>query len=96
MRHTTRVFAVVAGLNQTPVQTIALTAVDPYTVTFNTIVDGKITGTGKRIVANDGKTMTIETKGTNAQGQPTSTMLRAVTVGAGNGLVDVSGTGSHE
>ena len=63
-----------AGLNQATVQTIALTAVDPYTVTFNTMVDGKIVGTGKRTIAKDGKTMTIETKGTNAQGQPTRTM----------------------
>lgn len=62
-----------AGLNQTTVQTIALIAVDPYTVTFTTKNDGKTTGTGKRVVAKDGKTMTIETKGTNAQGQPTST-----------------------
>ena len=63
-----------AGLNQTSAQTIALTAVDPYTVEFTTRVDGKITGTGKRVVAKDGKSMTIETKGTNAQGQPTNNM----------------------
>lgn len=63
-----------AGLNQTTVQTIALKAVDAYTVEFSTMVDGKVTGTGKRVVAKDGKSMTIETKGTNAQGQPTSTM----------------------
>ena len=31
-----------AGLNQTTVQSLALTAVDAYTVTFNTIVDGKV------------------------------------------------------
>ena len=63
-----------AGLNQTTVQTISLTAVDAYTVNFTQFADGKVTGTGKRVVAKDGKTMTIETKGTNAQGQPTSTM----------------------
>jgi hypothetical protein len=56
------------------VQTIALTAVDPYTVEFTQRADGKITSTGKRVVSKDGKSMTIETKGTNAQGQPTSTM----------------------
>ncbi len=61
-----------AGLNQANVQTIALTAVDPYTVTFTTYVDGKAVSTGKRTVDKDGKTMIIETKGTNAQGQPTS------------------------
>ena len=63
-----------AGLNQTTVQTISLTAVDAYTVDFTQFADGKMTGTGKRVVAKDGKSMTIETKGTNAQGQPTSTM----------------------
>lgn len=64
-----------AGLNQTTVQTIALTAVDAYTVTFSTYVDGKAVGTGKRTVNKDGRTMIIETKGTNAQGQPTSTYV---------------------
>lgn len=64
-----------AGLNQTTVQTIALVAVDPYTVTFTQYVDGKAVSTGKRTVNKDGKTMIIETKGTNAQGQPTSTSV---------------------
>ena len=64
-----------AGLNQTNVQTISLVAVDPYTVTFTQYVDGKSVSTGKRTVNKDGKTMTIETTGTNAQGQPTSTSV---------------------
>ncbi len=65
----------VAGLNQTVVATIALTIVDPYTVTFNQYVDGKQVASGKRTVSKDGKTMMIETKGTNAQGQPTSSSV---------------------
>lgn len=64
-----------AGLNQTVVATIALTIVDPYTVDFMTYVNGKQVGTGKRTINKDGKTMIIETKGTNAQGQPTMTSV---------------------
>ena len=64
-----------AGRNQTTVQTIVLTIVDPYTVNFTTYNDGKATGTGKRTINKDGKTMIIETKGTNAQGQPTSSYV---------------------
>jgi hypothetical protein len=62
----------VAGANQPGAATIALTAVDPWTVNFTQRLDGKVTGTGTRTVSKDGKTMTIVTKGTNAQGQPTS------------------------
>ncbi len=62
----------VAGLNQTGSATNSLVAVDPYTVTFTQKTDGKITGTGRRVVSKDGKTMTITTTGTNAQGQATS------------------------
>ena len=53
--------------------TIAFKAVDAYTVTFTQKTsDGKMVGTGTRTVSKDGKTMTIATKGTNQQGQPTS------------------------
>jgi hypothetical protein len=62
----------VAGLNQPGAATISLVYVDPYTVTFTQYADGKAIGTGKRTVSKDGKTMTIETKGTNPQGQPVS------------------------
>jgi hypothetical protein len=63
------------GLNQTTFNTIALTAVDPFTVDFTTYVDGKPTGLkGHRTLSKDGKTMTIEQKGTNAQGQATSSV----------------------
>ena len=54
--------------------TIAITGVDAYTVTFTQRVAGKEVGTGKRVVSKDGKTMTISTTGTNAQGQKTSSM----------------------
>jgi hypothetical protein len=63
----------VAGANQPGAATIALIAVDPLTVTFTQKLDGKVTSTGTRTVSKDGKTMTIVTKGTNAQGQPTNT-----------------------
>ena len=53
--------------------TIALKATDANTVTFTTKQDGKAVGTGTRTLSKDGKTMTIATKGTNAQGQATST-----------------------
>lgn len=56
------------------VATIALKGTDAYTVTFTTYTDAKPTGTGTRTIAKDGKTMTISTKGTNAQGQPTTSM----------------------
>jgi len=62
----------VAAKNQTVVATIALRAIDPYTVEFDQKVDGKIVSSGKRVVSKDGQTMTITTKGTNQQGQPTS------------------------
>jgi len=64
-----------SGMNQRTVQTIALISVVPYTVTFTTYNDGKATGTGKRTINKDGKTMTIEQKGTNAQGQPVSSSV---------------------
>jgi hypothetical protein len=59
--------------NQSGFATIVLNAVDPYTVTFTQKLDGKVTSNGTRTVSKDGKTMTIATKGTNAQGQATST-----------------------
>lgn len=65
----------VAGRNQTSVNTIALTIVDPYTVNFTQYADGKQVSTGKRTVAKDGKSMVIETKGTTPQGQPASSYV---------------------
>jgi hypothetical protein len=53
--------------------TIAIKGVDAFTVTFTQKNgEGKVTGTGTRTMSKDGKTMTITTKGTNPQGQPTS------------------------
>jgi hypothetical protein len=65
----------VAGQNQSTANTIALTMVDPYSVTFTQYADGKAFSTGKRTVSKDGKTMIIETKGTNPQGQATSSYV---------------------
>jgi hypothetical protein len=56
-------------------QTISLIAVDPYTVTFDLFVNGQKIGSGKRTLAKDGKTMIIEQKAQNAQGQPTSSTV---------------------
>jgi len=64
----------VAAKGQTAFGTINLRSVDPYTVEFTQKADGKAFSNGKRTVSKDGKTMTIETKGTNPQGQPTSSM----------------------
>jgi len=53
--------------------TISFKAIDAFSVTFTQkSPDGKVVGTGSRTVSKDGKTMTITTKGTNQQGQPTS------------------------
>jgi hypothetical protein len=49
-----------AQLNATKLQTIALVAVDPLTVTFEVFQDGQLTGKGRRTISKDGKTMTIE------------------------------------
>ena len=65
----------IAGTSQPGAVTIALTAVDSYTVTFTQYADGKPFATGKRTLNKDGKTMIIETKGTNPQGQPTSSYV---------------------
>ena len=37
--------------------------------------DGKVVMTLRRVVAQDGKTMTVTTKGTNAEGKPTNNVL---------------------
>ena len=34
--------------------------------------DGKVVSKGKRVVSNDGKVMTITSKGTNAKGEATN------------------------
>lgn len=64
----------IAAPNQTGMQRIALKSVDPYTVTFQIKVDGRVTSDGKRTVSKDGKTMTIEQTGTDPQGQRVHTV----------------------
>jgi hypothetical protein len=63
-----------AGQNQTSVQRIALKSVDPYTVTYQIKVDGRVVTDGKRVVSKDGQTMTLENTGTNPQGQKVHTI----------------------
>lgn len=55
--------------------TIALTRVDDYTVSFTQKKNGKVALTGTRVVSKDGKTMTISGKGTDVKGQPTTLLL---------------------
>ena len=50
--------------------TQAYKVIDTYTVEITNRQNGKVTTTLTRTVSNDGKTMTLITKGTNAQGQP--------------------------
>jgi hypothetical protein len=55
--------------------TIALTRVDARTVRVTQKKAGKVVITGTRVVAADGKSLTVTSEGTNAAGQPTKTML---------------------
>ena len=55
--------------------TIALTRVDARTVRFTQKLAGKVVATGTRVVAPDGRTVTVTSEGTNAAGQPTKTPL---------------------
>jgi len=50
--------------------TISITKVDPLTNSFIIKRDGKVVLTGNRTLAKDGKTMTLTSKGTNAEGKP--------------------------
>ena len=42
--------------------------IDPYTVELTLKRGGKVVATGRRVIAKDGKTMTITEKGTDAKG----------------------------
>lgn len=64
-----------SGLNQTAPGGISLTIVDPHIVDFTSYVDGKPVAKGRRTLNKDGQSAIIETKGTNAQGQSTSTYV---------------------
>lgn len=55
--------------------TLAVTRVDDYTASFIQKKNGKVALTGTRVVSQDGKTMTITGKGTDAKDQPTSLHL---------------------
>jgi hypothetical protein len=59
-----------ASINVTNITTIAQRRIDAYTVELTFKVDGKVTTVATEVVSKDGKTMTFEQKGTNAQGQP--------------------------
>ena len=64
-----------AQQKQTVPSTVSFTLVDPYTTTFMFYEDGKPTSSvpGKRTTSKDGKTMTLDTTNTNAQGQTYTT-----------------------
>jgi hypothetical protein len=47
--------------------------VDAHTMTLTQKKDGKVTTTGRVVVAANGKSRTVTTRGTNAQGQKIST-----------------------
>jgi hypothetical protein len=51
-----------------PYDTVALKRIDAHTVEFTTKKDGKVVGTGKRVVTKDGKVMTTTVTGINARG----------------------------
>jgi hypothetical protein len=52
--------------------TIALKKIDNYSFSNVNKRAGKVVNAGTNVVSKDGKTMTFTSKGTNAQGQPTS------------------------
>ena len=54
---------------------LALTKVDDYTVTFVQKKNGKVMANGTRNVSKDGKTMTIASKGTTPEGKPMEFLL---------------------
>jgi hypothetical protein len=56
-----------------PWDTTSLKQIDANTFTFeNKKTGGKYHVTGRSVISKDGKTMTTTTKGTNAEGQPSS------------------------
>ena len=56
------------------VDTVALTRVDDLTFDATLKRRGKVVSTVRNAVSKDGTTMTITSKGTNARGQPTSSV----------------------
>lgn len=55
--------------------TTSIKRVDARTTERTDKKDGKVVTTLRRVVAQDGKTMTVTTKGTNAEGKPTNNVL---------------------
>ena len=62
---------------QTPgADTLSSTRIDPLTVNYVVKKDGKVVLTGTRTISKDGKTMTLASNGTHAEGKPfESTMV---------------------
>lgn len=54
--------------------TIAMTAVDPFTLDATFKKAGAVMGTARAVMSKDGKTLTVESKGKSASGQPTNNM----------------------
>ena len=57
------------------IDTIALTPVDTFTLTYTAKKAGAVVLTGTRVISKDGKEMTISGKGTTATGQPLEVIL---------------------
>lgn len=55
--------------------TRAYKRIDGRTFEYVTKVNGKVVGTSRSVMAADGKTRTFTTTGTNAQGEPTKSVL---------------------
>jgi hypothetical protein len=56
-------------------ETLALKRIDAFTTEFTEKKGGKVVITGTRVIAKDGKVMTITAKGTNAKGQTISNVM---------------------
>src|ERR1700681_4578243 len=55
--------------------TVSLNRIDDYTTERTDKKGGKVVGTLRRVVSQDGKTLTITTKSTNAQGQAVNNVM---------------------
>jgi hypothetical protein len=55
--------------------TVSLKRIDSHTTERTDKKGGKVVTTLKRVVSKDGKTMTVTTKGTNAEGQPVNNVI---------------------
>jgi hypothetical protein len=55
--------------------TVSLNRIDEYTTERTDKKDGKVVGTLRRVVSQDGRTLTITTKSTNAKGQAVNNVI---------------------